>query len=102
MFTLPGNVSSQYVSGLLLALPLTEEGGSIKLVTELESSGYVDMTIETLRRFGVVVDVLPSGFTVSEVSCIGLQVHLKLKAISQMLLFWLTAGPSPVLFHAHR
>ena len=76
VFTLPGNVSSQYVSGLMLALPLTEEGGSIKLVTELESSGYVDMTIETLRKFGVAVDVLPSGFTVSGGQLYRTPVHI--------------------------
>jgi 3-phosphoshikimate 1-carboxyvinyltransferase len=92
VFTLPGNVSSQYVSGLMLALPLTEEGGSIKLVTELESSGYVDMTIETLRKFGVAVDVLPSGFTVSGGQLYRTPGTHKIEGDFSNAAFWLTAG----------
>ncbi len=53
-FLLPGNISSQYISGLLFALPLLG-GGSIRLTTPLESEPYVFMTIAVLRRFGVSV-----------------------------------------------
>lgn len=52
-YKLPGNVSSQFVTGLLYALPLVEEGGFIRLTSVLESRGYVDMTLEALRAFGV-------------------------------------------------
>ena len=45
-YSLPGNVSSQFVSGMLLALPLLPGGGSVRLLGPLESSGYVDMTLE--------------------------------------------------------
>lgn len=54
-FVLPGNVSSQYVTGLLFALPLVAEGGTIRLASALESAGYVEMTLRTLRQFGVAV-----------------------------------------------
>lgn len=54
-FELPGNVSSQYVSGLLMAFPTLPKGGSLKLTTALESSAYVDMTISSMRVFGVKV-----------------------------------------------
>lgn len=63
-FSLPGNISSQYVSGLLFALPLTEEGGSIRLTTPLESSGYVDMTIDTMQRFGIRVEKEPNLYMI--------------------------------------
>ncbi len=53
-FTLPGNVSSQYVSGILLALPLVG-GGKIQLTSPLESAGYVNMTIDAMSRFGITV-----------------------------------------------
>jgi 3-dehydroquinate synthase/3-phosphoshikimate 1-carboxyvinyltransferase len=53
-FTLPGDVSSQYVSGLLLALPLVG-GGTIRLSSPLESRGYVELTAETMARYGVRV-----------------------------------------------
>ena len=53
---LPGNVSSQFISGLLLAGPLMQEGLRIKLISQLESRGYVSMTIETMKRHGVGVE----------------------------------------------
>lgn len=55
-FRLPGNVSSQFVSGLLLALPLLDGDSVIRLSTPLESRRYVDMTIDVMRRFGVGID----------------------------------------------
>lgn len=63
-FTLPGNVSSQFVTGLLLALPLCG-GGIVKLTTQLESAPYVDITCADMKRFGVSVAKCESSFTVS-------------------------------------
>ena len=63
-FSLPGNISSQYVTGLLLALPLTAGGGSLTLTTPLESAAYVDITLHTLRRFGIRVDITQNGYDV--------------------------------------
>jgi len=54
-FSLPGNVSSQYLTGLLLALPTIVEDSTISLTTRLESAAYVDITLHALRRFGVHV-----------------------------------------------
>ena len=64
-FTLPGNVSSQYISGLLLALPLTESGGEIEITRTRESQAYIDMTIEAMRTFGVIFNETPTGYSVS-------------------------------------
>ena len=52
-YRLPGNVSSQFVTGLLYALPLLPGDSEIVLTTELESRSYVDMTLEALSTFGV-------------------------------------------------
>lgn len=52
-FVLPGNVSSQYITGLLFALPLLPDGGKIELTTNLESASYVDLTLQVLAQFGV-------------------------------------------------
>ena len=54
-FALPGNVSSQYISGLLLALPLLGSGSTLAVTGELESAAYVTMTEDTLRRGGIVL-----------------------------------------------
>ncbi|MFC2062804.1 3-phosphoshikimate 1-carboxyvinyltransferase [Chloroflexota bacterium] len=56
---LAGNVSSQFVSALLLMAPLAEEGVTIRLSTSLESKSYVLMTLECLREFGVAVETSP-------------------------------------------
>ena len=56
LYRLPGNVSSQFVTGLLYALPLLSGDSLIQITTPLESSGYVDMTLDMLKAFGVTVE----------------------------------------------
>lgn len=56
-FRLPGDVSSQYVTGLLFALPLLPGDSEILLTSPLESKGYVDMTLEVLMDAGIQIDV---------------------------------------------
>ncbi len=53
--SLPGNISSQYVSALLHIAPFAEEGMTIKLTTPLESRPYVMMTIHAMQRFGITI-----------------------------------------------
>ena len=52
-FTLPGDVSSQYVSGLLLALPLLEGDSTLTITGALQSAAYVRMTEQALSESGV-------------------------------------------------
>jgi len=52
---IPGDVSSQFISGLLFAGPLMEEGLDVIVTSSLESRGYVALTIETMRQHGVTV-----------------------------------------------
>ena len=54
-YTLPGNVSSQYISGLLLALPLLDGESSLRVAGPLESAAYVTMTEEALRLAGISI-----------------------------------------------
>lgn len=54
-FSLPGNVSSQYVSGLLLAAPLMGAPVEVVVSEPVESLPYIDITVAALRRFGVSV-----------------------------------------------
>ncbi len=56
VFTLPGDVSSQYITGLLLALPLLGGDSVIDITTPLQSKGYVDLTLQMLAEFGVSVE----------------------------------------------
>jgi 3-phosphoshikimate 1-carboxyvinyltransferase len=57
-YVLPGDVSSQFLSGLLFVLPLIRGGGEIVLASPLESSAYVRMTMETMDYYGVHVESL--------------------------------------------
>ena len=64
LWELPGNVSSQYITGLLFALPLLHEDSEIRLTTPLQSASYVDMTLETLHDFGISIIPTEAGYIV--------------------------------------
>ncbi len=57
-FTIPGNISSQYITGLLLSLPLLQGASQIQITGILESKPYVDLTLQTLSLFGLDCDKL--------------------------------------------
>ncbi|MFC6725258.1 3-phosphoshikimate 1-carboxyvinyltransferase, partial [Halobium palmae] len=59
--SIPGDVSSQYVTALLMAGAVTDEGVEIDLETELKSAPYVDITLELLDDFGVDAEPLREG-----------------------------------------
>ena len=52
-FSLPGDVSSQFITGLLFALPLAQADSRIQITTALESASYIELTLQALRRFGI-------------------------------------------------
>ena len=52
-YTLRGDVSSQYVTGLLFALPLLPDDSTLRLLPPVESKPYIEMTMATLRRFRI-------------------------------------------------
>ena len=54
-FTLPGDVSSQFISGLLFAAPLMESESTIEVLAPYESRSYVDLTIGAMQQFGIKV-----------------------------------------------
>ncbi len=61
----PGHLSSQFLSGLLMAGPLMRDGLTVELTTPLVSVPYVDMTVAVMRAFGVRADgltVRPGGY----------------------------------------
>lgn len=63
-FALPGDVSSQYFSGLLFALPLLEGDSTLRFTSPLESMPYVDLTLSVLSQFGIRVEPLADGWRV--------------------------------------
>lgn len=61
-FHLEGDVSSQFVTGLLFALPLLDEDSEICLTSHLESRPYVDITVEMLRRYGIEIEETENSY----------------------------------------
>lgn len=59
-FTIPGDVSSQFITGLLYALPLLDGDSTLSLTTPLQSRSYVDLTLDVLATFGV--DIQNDGY----------------------------------------
>ena len=63
-FNIPGNISSQFISGLLFALPLLNEDSYINITTDLESANYIDMTLDVLQDAGIEVVNFDNRFIV--------------------------------------
>jgi len=63
--SIPGDVSSQYITALLMAGAVTDEGIDVELTTELKSSPYVDITLEVLEDFEVTAEQTSDGYTVA-------------------------------------
>lgn len=61
-YRLPGNISSQYITGLLLALPRCAEDSVIELTTPLESASYIDITLSVLKTFGIEITCHPNSY----------------------------------------
>ncbi|WP_435349032.1 3-phosphoshikimate 1-carboxyvinyltransferase [Haloarchaeobius sp. HRN-SO-5] len=62
--SIPGDVSSQYVTALLMAGAVTDDGIRIDLSTELKSAPYVEITLDVLDAFGVEAGRTDGGFAV--------------------------------------
>lgn len=91
VFQVPGHISSQYLSGLLFALPLLAGDSEIRLTSALESAPYVEMTLRTLRAFGVAARATPAGYIVPGGQRYQPSPYLVEKDYSQAA-FWLTAA----------
>lgn len=63
-FSLDGSVSSQFVSGLLFALPLMEKESSVTLTGDIQSKDYITMTAHAIKSFGVDLGFTDNTFTV--------------------------------------
>lgn len=89
-YRLPGNVSTQFVTGLLYALPLLDGDSEIVLTSRLEGWGYVDMTLNTLEKFGITTEERDTGWIVP-----GRQVYqpcgLTVEADWSQAAFWYAA-----------
>lgn len=56
-YSMAGNVSSQFISGLIMALSAVEGSSRVDITGEIESAGYLDITLEVMQQFGVDVSM---------------------------------------------
>ncbi len=64
-YKIAGNISSQFVTGLLLALPLCDGESVIELIPPVESKPYIDITTSVLRDFGIIINENENFYSVS-------------------------------------
>lgn len=61
-FYIPGDVSSQFISGLLFALPLLDGDSIIHMTSPIQSIGYIDLTLQMLNQYGIDIDYQDNSF----------------------------------------
>ena len=91
--TVRGNVSSQFLTGLLMALPLRQTATTVEVVGELISKPYIGITLAMLRRFGV--EVVQDGwqsFTVAADACYRSPGDIHVEGDASSASYFLAAG----------
>lgn len=90
-YTLPGNVSSQYISGLLFALPLLDGPSTLTVTGTVESAPYIAMTLDALRQFGVEISVENQVYSIPACGYIS-PGQAQVEGDWSNAAFWLCAG----------
>lgn len=91
-YEIRGDVSSQYISGLLFALPLLAGDSEIFLTSTLVSAGYIDMTLRTLGAFCISVFKTPRGFYIPGGQTYRAVPDYRAEGDWSNAAFWLVAG----------
>ena len=63
-FKINGGISSQFISGLLFALPLLDGDSNLEIIGERVSQNYIDITLDVLNDFGVIIEQTSNGYFV--------------------------------------
>lgn len=91
-YKLAGNISSQFITGLMFVLPILNGDSRIVVTTELESKGYVDLTIEVLKKFSIHIE----NFNYKEFIIKGNQkyegINYRIEGDFSQAAFWIAAG----------
>ncbi len=91
-YSMVGNVSSQFISGLLFALPLAKEDSHLQITGPVESRSYIDMTVNALETFGIVVNRTENGFFIPGGQTYRKPGNLMVEGDWSAAAFWLAAG----------
>ena len=91
-YEIAGNISSQFITGLLLSLPLLNGDSDICIISRLESRPYVDMTLDVLKQFGMRISASEQGFHVFGNQRPETNGNVIVEGDWSNAAFWLTAG----------
>lgn len=91
-YRIAGNVSSQFISGLLFALPLVEEDSTIEVTGPLQSTPYIDMTLNALLHAGISIDRQSDLFHIPGRQRYSAISPCRIEGDWSAAAFWLTAG----------
>ena len=91
-YKIKGDVSSQYITGLLMALPLLDGDSTISIEGEMVSSKYIDITKDVLKVFGIKVEDLDGGFYIPGNQKYIQQKELRVQGDWSNAAFWLALG----------
>ncbi len=94
-FTIDGGVSSQFISGLLFALPLLSEPTEIVVTGKTESARYIDLTMEALAAFGITPEKTATGWKFDGTERYRSPETLTVEGDWSNAAFWLVAGALP-------
>jgi len=90
-FEIPADISSQFISGLLMALGVSG-GGEIHTLGTLKSKKYVDITVEVMEKFGVNAEKTDFGYSVPQKSGYTSPIELSCEGDWSNAAFWLVGG----------
>ncbi len=91
-FEIPGNISSQFISGLLMALPVLDSGSRLTVSGSMQSRPYIDMTLEMLRRFQIPVKEEEGRFSIAGEARYTTPGRVSAEGDWSNAAFWLCAG----------
>lgn len=92
IYRLPGDVSSQFITGLLLSLPHLEGESRIELTSGLKSSGYVDITLDVLKAFGVDIKDESGTYEITGEQTYSAGEEYEVEGDWSQAAFWLVMG----------
>ena len=94
-YTLPGNVSSQYISGLLMALPLLKQASTLEITETAESKDYIEITLDVLREFGASPKIKDNIYYIEGNTCLLTANRIQTDGDWSNSGFWLCCAAMP-------
>lgn len=92
-YIIDGGVSSQFISGLLMALPVTGAESAITITGKTESASYIELTVNALSRFGIQVQRTENGYRIPGGQCFSTpSSRIAVEGDWSAAAFWIVAG----------